>query len=409
MLSREALARRWCHPTLLDESGNVAASPSATCPSPQPRKLQLQGLVPYWLVPGSDEAVVSNDLEVSGMVVLTGPNGGGKSSLLRGVCVAALLATCGLMLPAQQAIVPRYDAIMLRMMASDSPSDNKSSFQMEMQELNTILSEVSPSTFVLIDELCRGTEVDKGTCLVAATLEQLAARGCMGFLSTHLHRLADVENQLQLEGVVRKKMGVAVDNEGQLHPTWQVEEGTCMESLAFQMAARERVDPALIKRAEDLHSILKSTWHPSIGHESKAKGQVEISPCPEVEVQPTFDTETEKSGAVTTDLIAEECRKMHQAPALSVSSTVPVVSSAEGVKLMGELEDEGQGVFDLPQLFGEILGGYDDDYLLEGTNVRMWELPYNAIPSIKTSMSSCVYVAKTSKWLYVGQVSGKWI
>ena len=403
MLSREALARRWCHPTLLDESGDVAASPSATCPSPQPRKLQLQGLFPYWLVPGSDEAVVPNDVAVAGMVVLTGPNGGGKSSLLRGMCVAALLATCGLMVPAHQATVPRYDAIMLRMMATDSPSDNKSSFQMEMRELSTILSEVSPSTFVLIDELCRGTEVDKGTCLVAATLEQLAARGCMGFLSTHLHRLVDVEKQLQLEGVVRKKMGVAVNKEGQLHPTWQLEEGTCMESLAFQMAERERVDPALIRRAEDLHSILKHTWHPSIGRELVAKVQVEVLP--------TIEIEAEINAAVRTNTIATECNKAHQVsspPSLSASSIDPPVSSAEDGELQEEPREEDRRIFNI-HLLAEILDGYDDDYLPDGTNLRVWELPSSMIPSIKTSMSSCVYVAKTLKWLYVGQVSGKGI
>jgi hypothetical protein len=60
----------------------------------------------------------------------SGPNGGGKSSMLCYVCAAALLAMCGLMVPACEASVPQLDAIMLRMMSTDSPADTKSSFQM---------------------------------------------------------------------------------------------------------------------------------------------------------------------------------------------------------------------------------------------------------------------------------------
>lgn len=59
-----------------------------------------------------------------------GPNGGGKYSILRSICAGALLATCGLMVPAREATVPQFDAIILRMMSTDSPVDGKSAFQM---------------------------------------------------------------------------------------------------------------------------------------------------------------------------------------------------------------------------------------------------------------------------------------
>lgn len=89
----------------------------------------LVDLIPYWKDPICEKAE-PNTIDMKSMFLLTGPNGGGKSSILRSVCAAALLSVCGLMVPARDALVPRLDAIMLRMMSTDSPADNKSSFQM---------------------------------------------------------------------------------------------------------------------------------------------------------------------------------------------------------------------------------------------------------------------------------------
>lgn len=75
-----------------------------------------------------------------------GPNGGGKSSILRSICAGALLATCGLMVPAHEASVPQFDAIILRMMSTDSPVDGKSAFQMVWINCFTTMSLASKST-----------------------------------------------------------------------------------------------------------------------------------------------------------------------------------------------------------------------------------------------------------------------
>ncbi|RVW12116.1 DNA mismatch repair protein MSH1, mitochondrial [Vitis vinifera] len=63
-----------------------------------------------------------------------GPNGGGKSSLLRSICAAALLGICGFMVPAESALIPHFDSIMLHMKSYDSPADRKSSFQIEVRK-----------------------------------------------------------------------------------------------------------------------------------------------------------------------------------------------------------------------------------------------------------------------------------
>ena len=90
--------------------------------------MKITGLSPYWLdvVQGS---AVQNTVDMQSLFLLTGPNGGGKSSLLRSICAAALLGICGLMVPAESALIPYFDSIMLHMKSYDSPAAGKSSFQ----------------------------------------------------------------------------------------------------------------------------------------------------------------------------------------------------------------------------------------------------------------------------------------
>lgn len=90
--------------------------------------MELMGLSPYWFDASQGNAI-QNNVRMQSIFLLTGPNGGGKSSLLRSVCAAALLGICGLMVPAKSAIIPQFDAVMLHMKPYDSPADGKSSFQ----------------------------------------------------------------------------------------------------------------------------------------------------------------------------------------------------------------------------------------------------------------------------------------
>ena len=91
-------------------------------------RMELIGLSPYWFN-AAEGSAVQNTVDMRSLFLLTGPNGGGKSSLLRSICASALLGICGLMVPAESALIPNFDSIMLHMKSYDSPSDGKSSFQ----------------------------------------------------------------------------------------------------------------------------------------------------------------------------------------------------------------------------------------------------------------------------------------
>lgn len=182
--------------------------------------------------------------------------------MLRSVCAAALLGVCGLMVPAASAVIPHFDSIMLHMKAYDSPADGKSSFQIEMSEIRSLVSRATGRSLVLIDEICRGTETAKGTCIAGSIIERLDDAGCLGIVSTHLHGIFDLP--LSLNNTDFKAMGTEVVN-GYIQPTWRLMDGICRESLAFQTARKEGMPDLIIKRAEELYlNMSRNNKHTSL-------------------------------------------------------------------------------------------------------------------------------------------------
>uniref|UniRef100_A0A1J3E1G5 DNA mismatch repair protein MSH1, mitochondrial n=2 Tax=Noccaea caerulescens TaxID=107243 RepID=A0A1J3E1G5_NOCCA len=240
----EGRRRKWVFPTLVGYNTDEDAKPldGAT-------RMKLIGLSPYWFDVASGTAV-QNTVDMQSLFLLTGPNGGGKSSLLRSICAGALLGICGFMVPAESACIPHFDSIMLHMKSYDSPVDGKSSFQVEMSEIRSILSQATWRSLVLIDEICRGTETAKGTCIAGSVIESLDASGCLGIVSTHLHGIFSLP--LTAKNITYKAMG-AENVEGQTRPTWKLTDGVCRESLAFETAKREGVPETVIQRAEALY------------------------------------------------------------------------------------------------------------------------------------------------------------
>ncbi|KAF6144424.1 hypothetical protein GIB67_024651 [Kingdonia uniflora] len=211
--------------------------------------MTITGLSPYWFDVAQGNAI-DNTVEMQSLFLLTGPNGGGKSSLLRSICAAGLLGICGLMVPADSAFIPHFDSIMLHMKSYDSPSDGKSSFQIEMSEIRSIITGATSKSLVLVDEICRGTETAKGTCIAGSIVEELDSIGCLGVISTHLHGIFDLP--LKIKNTVCKAMGAA-NIDGQTKPTWKLIDGICRESLAFETAQREGIPETIIRRAEELY------------------------------------------------------------------------------------------------------------------------------------------------------------
>ncbi|XP_059632290.1 DNA mismatch repair protein MSH1, mitochondrial [Cornus florida] len=240
----EGRRRKWVFPTLA-----WFRRSKDTEPLDGADRMKITGLSPYWFDVAQGSAV-QNTVDMQSLFLLTGPNGGGKSSLLRSVCAASLLGICGFMVPAESALIPHFDSIMLHMKSYDSPADGKSSFQIEMSEIRSIITGATSRSLVLVDEICRGTETAKGTCIAGSIVETLDKLGCLGMVSTHLHEIFNLP--LATKNIVYKAMGSEYVD-GQTKPTWKLIDGICKESLAFETAQKEGIPETLIRRAEELY------------------------------------------------------------------------------------------------------------------------------------------------------------
>ena len=149
------------------------------------------------------DAFVPNDITLNGsthqLIVLTGPNMGGKSTFLRQTALVCLLAQAGSFVPARTAKVPIVDRIFARVGASDNIAKGQSTFMVEMQETASILHLATSRSLVVLDEIGRGTATFDGLSIAWAVAEHLAtnpkARPKTLF-ATHYHELTDLADAL---------------------------------------------------------------------------------------------------------------------------------------------------------------------------------------------------------------------
>jgi DNA mismatch repair ATPase MutS len=142
-----ACQKNWCIPELL-EFVDTGLGPSDSVKSRM--TMSVTGVSPYWI---DRSRAVHNDFELDGLFLLTAPNMSGKSTLMRTILVAALLANCGLFTPCTAAKIPRYDHFFLRTSSHDIPSEGKSAFAVEMEDMRIILDDSTQRSLIMIDEL----------------------------------------------------------------------------------------------------------------------------------------------------------------------------------------------------------------------------------------------------------------
>ncbi|KAF5741530.1 DNA mismatch repair protein MSH6 [Tripterygium wilfordii] len=176
-----------CRPIILDSSG-----------SKEVPKLFARGLGHPVLKSDSlgKGAFVPNDISLGGsghasFILLTGPNMGGKSTLLRQVCLAVILAQMGADVPAESFELSPVDRIFVRMGAKDHIMSGQSTFLTELSETSLMLSSATCNSLVTLDELGRGTSTSDGQAIAESVLDHFVHKvQCRGMFSTHYHRLA---------------------------------------------------------------------------------------------------------------------------------------------------------------------------------------------------------------------------
>ena len=200
----------------------------------------------------AEAAIVPLDLELSGgtfQLVVTGPNTGGKTVVLKTIGLAALLAYCGIPVPAETAEVPIFDAVFADIGDEQSIEQNLSTFSSHVTVLAAMAKRVSSRSLVLIDELGAGTDPLEGAALAEAILEDLYRRGAFTVVTTHLGRLKEYAYRH------RKCENASMEFDPvQLGPTYRLRTGLAGESNALIIAERLGIPKGVVERARELQS-----------------------------------------------------------------------------------------------------------------------------------------------------------
>jgi DNA mismatch repair protein MutS len=196
------------------------------------------------------EHFIPNDLQLDAarrLLIVTGPNMGGKSTYMRQAAVIALFASCGLFVPAKSAELGPLDAIYTRIGAADDLAGGRSTFMVEMTEAATILNRATPESLVLIDEIGRGTSTFDGLALAWAIARALAlGNRSLTLFATHYFELTALASEL--EGCANVHFD-AVEHKDGIAFLHEVAEGPADRSYGLQVAKLAGVSAETIRQA----------------------------------------------------------------------------------------------------------------------------------------------------------------
>ena len=206
----------------------------------------------------SDAPFISNNAtlnEKHPLLMLTGPNMGGKSTYMRQTSIIVLLAHTGSYVPASKAKIGPIDRIFTRIGASDDISSGRSTFMVEMTETATILNHATHESLVLIDEIGRGTSTYDGLSLAKACAWDLATRvKSYSLFSTHYFELTQLEQESN--AIQNIHLDALLQNENLIF-LYKVKRGPCDQSYGIEVAKLAGIPKSVIHHARDILASLE--------------------------------------------------------------------------------------------------------------------------------------------------------
>jgi len=217
---------------------------------------------------GGTERFVPNDLYLNStthtIMLLTGPNMGGKSTYLRQAALIVILAQMGSFVPARSARLGVVDRVFTRIGASDNLARGRSTFMVEMTETAAILHTATPRSLILLDEVGRGTATYDGLAIAWAAIEYLHARvRAKTLFATHYFELTELAELLS--GVKNYHVSVK-ETGGGIVFLRKVEPGAADRSYGIEVAKLAGLPNEVIKRAREVLAEHESVEHVATGH-----------------------------------------------------------------------------------------------------------------------------------------------
>ena len=228
---------------------------------------------------GSD--FIPNDLVMGGkngdeigskILLLSGPNMGGKSTLLRQTCLIAILAQIGCFVPAEECSLTPFDRIFTRLGASDRILLGQSTFFVELAETAAALRGATRRSFVIMDELGRGTSTFDGTAIASAAVKHLVdTNQCLTLFATHYHslledwkdkpavRLGHMECFVQEKGANATDDGADDDKDSNITFLYTLGEGGCPKSFGINVARLAGLPEEVLEKAKHVSSSFETS------------------------------------------------------------------------------------------------------------------------------------------------------
>jgi DNA mismatch repair protein MutS len=204
------------------------------------------------------ESFIPNDTrftEAERVLLVTGPNMAGKSTILRQIGLSVVLAQMGSFVPATAATIGVVDRLFTRVGASDNLAGGQSTFMVEMSETSAILNSATPRSLVLLDEIGRGTSTYDGVAIAWAVTEHLHDRvGCKTMFATHYHELMQLPELLQHARNYNVAVREAGDTVVFLH---RLEPGGTDRSYGIHVGQLAGLPPRVVTRAREILAALE--------------------------------------------------------------------------------------------------------------------------------------------------------
>lgn len=202
---------------------------------------------------------IPNDLSIGQennfIHLITGPNMAGKSTYMRQMALLVLMAQCGSFIPAEEAEIGIVDRIFVRAGAMDDIGKGQSTFMMEMNEVSYILKQATKKSFIVLDEIGRGTGTFDGLGIAWAIVEYIHNRiGARTLFATHYHQLTKIAEELP--GVVNFSVAVAEEGE-EIIFLRKVIPGGSDKSYGIQVARLAKLPEEVIERAKQIAAIME--------------------------------------------------------------------------------------------------------------------------------------------------------
>ncbi len=199
------------------------------------------------------EYFIDNDINLNEdeyVMILTGPNMGGKSTFLKTVAINVLLAQIGSFIPAKQATIGIVDRILTRMGSGDDIIKKRSTFMVEMLETAYILDNSTENSLVILDEVGRGTSTYDGMAIAWALCEYFAkTKKCRTLLATHFHQLSNLEKYIKS---IKNYHVEVIEKEDNIIFTYKIKPGFADKSYGIHVAKIAGVNQEVINIAQNI-------------------------------------------------------------------------------------------------------------------------------------------------------------